>query len=67
MRSDVETMSTLGLALLAFQKGDATAELIIRREDGYETPLPVGFFFRGAADFSAIEVEAIRQCQGPVL
>lgn len=53
--------------MLAFEEGDDSAELIIRREDGLETPLPAGSFFRTEDEFGPLEAEAIRRCEGRVL
>ena len=38
-------MEPFGQALLAYHAGDTTANLIIRRDDGMESTLPVGHFF----------------------
>lgn len=56
-----------GLALLAYVEGNTGAQLIVRRDDGLETPLPVSFFFRSPAEFSPMEVAALEQCRGHVL
>ena len=56
-----------GEALLAYAEGNTDAQLIIRRDDGLETPLPVGLFFRSPAEFSPIEVAALQHCHGHVL
>ena len=60
-------MKPHGLALQAYIEGDADAQLIVRRDDGLETPLPVRLFFRSPAEFSPIEVSALEQCHGHVL
>jgi 2-polyprenyl-3-methyl-5-hydroxy-6-metoxy-1,4-benzoquinol methylase len=60
-------MSLYGRALLDYYNGDKTAELIIRRDDGLETVLPVGIFFRVENELQPGEVEAINQSRGQVL
>ncbi len=67
MPMDPDAMTPHGLALLAYFQGEAAAQLIVRRDDGVEYPLPVSHFFRSAAEFSAIEVAALRLCRGHVL
>ncbi|MBN1997556.1 hypothetical protein JW935_08395 [candidate division KSB1 bacterium] len=47
---DPKAMEPFGMALTAYYKGEANAELIIRRDDGLESLVPVGYFFR---DFSS--------------
>jgi hypothetical protein len=41
-----QTMEPFGAALLAYFQGQTGAELIIRRDDGYEAPLPVRHLLR---------------------
>ena len=60
-------MEPHGMALLAFFNGNADAELIVRRDDGHEAPIPVGYFFRDPSAFTAIENAAIELCRGRVL
>lgn len=60
-------MVPFGKSLQAYFEGDTTAELIIRRNDGRESPLPVGVFFREPAAFSAIETAAVERCRGRIL
>lgn len=64
---DPEAMEPLGLALLDYFQGNPSAALVIRRDDGVETALPAGHFFRGPDDFSAIENTALGLCKGRVL
>jgi SAM-dependent methyltransferase len=56
-----------GAALLAYFEGDATAVVTIRRDDGFESPVPIAYFFRSAQDFSPIESAAVEACSGHVL
>jgi SAM-dependent methyltransferase len=56
-----------GRALLAYFEGDHDAELLLRRDDGLESIIPVRYFFREEADFSILERTAIDQCNGTVL
>jgi SAM-dependent methyltransferase len=62
-----EDMEPLGLALADYFGGNASATLIIRREDGLETTLPASHFFRAPDEFSAIENAALDRCRGRVL
>ncbi|MEN8203628.1 MAG: class I SAM-dependent methyltransferase [Bacteroidota bacterium] len=64
---NAEATKPYGAALLAYYKGDFDAELIIRREDGFESSLPVKHFFRAESEFSTIELTAMEQCRGHVL
>ena len=60
-------MEPFGAALLAWFEGHAISELVVRRDDGTESPLPVGYFFREQADFTPLEMEALSLCRGHVL
>ena len=62
-----EAMSLYGKALWDYYTGDKTAELIIRRDDGLETKLPVGIFFRAENELQPGEVEAINQSRSHIL
>jgi SAM-dependent methyltransferase len=62
-----DAMRPLGLALLDYHAGQREAEILLRRDDGLETPLPVWLFFRTLEEFSPIEREALEQCRGSVL
>lgn len=62
-----EAMSLHGKSLLDYYSGSRTAEIIVRRDDGLETVLPVGVFFRPQTEILPSEVEAINQCRGHVL
>jgi SAM-dependent methyltransferase len=64
---DPKAMYPFGLALLAYAEGNTRAELIIRRDDGQETPVPVSLFFREPAKFTPIDKAAIAHCTGHVL
>jgi SAM-dependent methyltransferase len=65
--SAASAMRPHGLALRAYFQGDGDAQLVVRRDDGFESPLPVSLFFRSPAEFSPIEVAALEQCRGHVL
>jgi len=65
--SCVYAMGPFGSALRAHVEGDTSAELLIRREDGLEVPIPIGHFFREASAFSRIEHSALERCAGRVL
>lgn len=60
-------MTPHGLALLAYFRGETSAQLNTRRDDGLVEPLPVSRFFRPPSEFTAIEVAAIERCRGHVL
>lgn len=60
-------MRPFGRALLAYHRGESSAELIIRRDDGLEVALPVGHFFRSRDEFSPGERLALERCSGRVL
>jgi SAM-dependent methyltransferase len=60
-------MDPYGAALRAYVEGDVGAELIIRRDDGHEAPLPVRHFFRDPAAFTPVENAALERCRGHVL
>ena len=62
-----EAMEPLGLALEAYFRGDADAQLIIRRDDGLENPLPVSYFFRNPSESTNIDKAALEHCRGHVL
>lgn len=64
---DPAAMEPFGEALLVYFQGETRAQLLIRRDDSLETPVPVELFFRHPADFSSIEKEAIERCGGCVL
>lgn len=64
---DPKAMYPFGLALLAYAEGNTRAELIIRRDDGQETPLPVSIFFREPPEFTSIDNAGMAHCTGHVL
>jgi len=62
-----EAMEPHGLALLAYFQGDTDAQLVIRRDDGLNNPMPASHFFRSPDEFSSIERSALDHCHGKVL
>jgi len=64
---DASAMRPFGKALLACLGGDGLAELLVRRDDGVESTLPVSHFFRSEAEFGEIERVAVERCRGRVL
>ena len=46
-------MDPHGMAMMAFFHGDNNAQLTVSRDDGLETPIPAGHFFRDASAFTA--------------
>lgn len=65
MRPDA--MILHGKSLFDYNNGDRAAEIILRRDDGFETLLPVGIFFRSEPDFLSGESEAVNQSKGRIL
>ena len=64
---DAKAVEPYGLALLDFFGGDASAKVIVHRDDGEKGDLPVSIFFREPSGFSAIEQRALDLCRGRVL
>ncbi len=62
-----DAMQPHGRALLAYFEGEHAAELIVRRDDGLESRLPAGHFFRPHTDFTLLELAALDHCTGSVL
>jgi SAM-dependent methyltransferase len=62
-----KAMEPYGAALLAFFQGDTDAKLLVRRDDGQESPLPISHFFREPSQFTSIEKMALEHCDGHVL
>ena len=64
---DPLAMKPHGAALLAYFEGDRGAALVVRRDDGLESRIPVSHFFRKPPDFTRIERTALDLCVSPVL
>jgi SAM-dependent methyltransferase len=62
-----EAMILHGKSLLDYYNGDRTAEITLRRDDGFETVIPIRVFFRSETEFFPGELEAINLCRGIVL
>jgi hypothetical protein len=62
-----KTMELHGVAFLDYFDGDASATITIQRYDGYESPLPVRFFFRELSEFISTDKAAIENCSDHVL
>jgi SAM-dependent methyltransferase len=60
-------MRPYALAMQAYHQGDHAAELLIRRDDGYEDRVPIAFFFREPDAFGHVENFALDRCTGHVL
>jgi SAM-dependent methyltransferase len=56
-----------GEALLDYFKGETSAEVVVHGDDGETETVPIRVFFRGPADFSALEEAALDLCRGRVL
>ena len=66
-RMDPAAMEPFGRALRAYLAGDAGAELIVRRDDGKASAVPVAVFFRDESGFTELERSATALCRGRVL
>ncbi len=64
---DSDAMVPFGRALKAYHDGRTDAAVIMRREDGFEVPMPVEAFFQGEANFTIFEANAVQLCRGTVL
>jgi SAM-dependent methyltransferase len=64
---DLDALRPFGLALVDYFNGDTSATLTVRRDDGFEAPLPVSHFFRMPDEFEPLEVAALERCYGRVL
>jgi len=62
-----QAMEPYGAALLAYYQGDTNATLLVRRDDGQETPLPIRHFFRPPSEFTPLETAALDHCRGRIL
>ena len=62
-----EPMEPYGRALLDYNRGKAEATLIIQRDDGLVSELPIASFFREPPEFFDLERIALDNCRGPVL
>jgi len=56
-----------GAALLDYFKGETSAAVLVHGDDGETETVPIRVFFRGPADFSALEEAALDLCRGRVL
>lgn len=56
-----------GAALFDYFKGERSAEVKVHGDDGETETVPIRVFFRGPAEFSALEEAALDLCRGRVL
>jgi len=56
-----------GAALLDYSMGETSAAVVVHGDDGETETVPIRVFFRGPADFSALEDAALDLCRGRVL
>jgi SAM-dependent methyltransferase len=63
----IPDMDPYGSALQDFLDGDTSVQIAIRRDDGYDSLVPIAVFFRKEADFSPLENAALDLCRGTVL
>jgi 2-polyprenyl-3-methyl-5-hydroxy-6-metoxy-1,4-benzoquinol methylase len=66
-RMNPQAMQPYGESLTAYFNGDKDAELIVHRDDGYKSPLPVSWFFRGPSEYTPIDTKALEHSKGTVL
>lgn len=64
---DVTALEPYAMALRAFAGGDHQAQLVVRRDDGFEALLPVSHFFRSEEAFVPLERAALARCRGRIL
>jgi len=64
---DPDAMYPFGCALHAYFRGETSAQITVRRDDGHEDRLPISLFFRPPDQLTPIEVAAIERCWGHVL
>ncbi len=64
---NTDSMDPYGNALIDFYRGDMSALITTRRNDGFEAELPAAYFFREPADFSRIDRAATDLCRKNVL
>ena len=62
-----KSMEPYGIALKDFYKGDKNAKIVFHRDDGLKEEGPLIFYFRGKNDFTLIEIQAYKLCQGRIL
>jgi SAM-dependent methyltransferase len=62
----MQQIDPLGMALLAYHSGHREAQFSIRRDDGFESVVPVRTFFDFSV-FPEIESRALALCRGEVL
>jgi SAM-dependent methyltransferase len=62
-----KSLEPYGAALLAYFQSDPGAQVLVRRDDGQEAPLPISYFFRDPSQFTSIERAALERCTGHVL
>lgn len=60
-------LSPYGKALLDHHQLQTTEEIIVRRDDGFESRLPPALFFRSEDHFLPGEIESLSHCRGKVL
>ncbi len=59
-------MNPFSQALFDYHEGNCEAAFIIRRDDGFQQPVPASFFF-DSGNFSQLEIKALDECRGHVL
>jgi len=59
-------MNEFSQALLAYHNGDFSAELLIRRDDGFQDRVPASVFF-DESEFSSLDHKALDLCVGRIL
>jgi SAM-dependent methyltransferase len=64
---NAKAMEPFGRALRAYLGGDSSVDLIVRRDDGKTSFLPISLFFRAESGFTAMERTAMELCRGRIL
>ena len=63
----ISSLELYGQALTDYYAGKTDATILVRRDDGFSSELPVAVFFRSRPAFSTIENMALERCRGTVL
>lgn len=62
-----QSMDLYGQALFDYNNGEQNTMIILRRDDGFCTDLPLKVFFALPEELSGIEQLALEMCRGDVL
>lgn len=62
-----KSMEPYGLALKDFYNGNKNVKIVFHRDDGLMEEALLNFYFRNETNFTTIEKQANKLCQGRVL